>query len=162
MASEFYHQQASHFRGGKTNRGLSGQQYYPNRYAFFSFLALLPKLNALTAAKDVYRQTGISSGFGLYQGDKIDSGITVAYERLLRENFMTLVTLRLKERMQGDEGKNLDILYQLLSVYLMFNEPARMDAKVAQPWIKLDWERLYATDPEAQAKLQIIWIICWP
>lgn len=118
------------------------------------FLALLPKLNALAAAKDVYEQTGWSSGFGLYQGDKIDSGVDIAYERLLRENFLALITQRLKERMQSDEGKNLDVLYQLLRVYLMFGEPQRMDAKVAQPWIKLDWEQMFATDPETQAKLQ--------
>lgn len=118
------------------------------------FLALLPKLNALAAARDVYKQTGWTSGFGLYQGDKIESGANVAYERLLRENFSSLVTRRLKERMQSDEGNNLDILYQLLRVYLMFGAPKQMDAKVAQPWVKLDWERLFATDPEIQAQLQ--------
>lgn len=119
-----------------------------------SFVALLPKLNALLAAKDVYQQAGWTAGFGLYQGDKIGSGVDVAYQRLLRESFLTLITQRLKERMQGDEGNNLDVLYQLLRVYLMFGEPQRMDAKVAQPWIKLDWEQLFATDPETQAKLQ--------
>jgi len=119
------------------------------------FLVLLPKLNALQAAKDVYAQTGWSSGFGLYQGDKLDSAIDIAYQRLLRENFQALITLRLKERMQSDEGKNLDVLYQLLRVYLMFGEPQRMDAKVAQPWVKLDWEQMFATDPETQAKLQL-------
>ncbi len=118
------------------------------------FVALLPKLNALVAAKDVYQQTGWSSGFGLYQGDKIDSGINIAYERLLRENFLGLITQRLKERMQGEEGRNLDVLYQLLRVYLMFGEPQRMDSKIAQPWIKLDWEQTFATDPDTQAKLQ--------
>lgn len=119
------------------------------------FAVMLPKLNALLAAKQVYEQTGWTSGFGLYQGDKIESGANMAYEKLLRESFASLLTLRLKERMQGDEGNNLDVLYQLLRVYLMFGEPNRMDAKVAQPWLKLDWERMFATDPEAQAKLQI-------
>ncbi len=117
------------------------------------FLALLPKLNAMLSAKDVYRQTGWTSGFGLDQGDKIDSGIDLVYERLLRENFSMLITQRLKERMQSEEGNNLDILYQLLRVYLMFAEPARMDGKIAQLWIKTDWQNLYATDPEVQAKL---------
>lgn len=117
------------------------------------FVALLPKLNALTDAREVYRQVGWSGGFGLYQGDKIEAGVNVAYEKLLRDNFLPLVVVRLKERMQGDEGANLDVLYQLLRVYLMFGDPKRMDIKVAQPWVKLDWEHQFSTDPETQAQL---------
>jgi type VI secretion system protein ImpL len=119
-----------------------------------NFVMLLPKLNALLEIKNIYQQTGLMSTFGLYQGDKIEGGAEVSYERLLREGYAIAITQRLKERMQGEEGRNLDVLYQLLRVYLMFAEPQRMDAKVAQPWIKLDWERQFATDPESQAKLQ--------
>ena len=119
-----------------------------------NFVTLLPKLNALLEIKDIYRQTGWMGTFGLYQGDKIEGGANVSYERLLREGFLTAITQRLKERMQGEEGQNLDVLYQLLRVYLMFGEPQRMDAKVALPWIRLDWERQFATDPESLAKLQ--------
>ena len=119
-----------------------------------SLQALLPKLNALSSIKDIYQQTSWASGFGLYQGDKIEAGANVSYERLLREGLANVIAVRLKERMQTEEGNNLDVLYQLLRVYLMFAEPARMDAKIAQPWIKLDWERQLATDPESLAKLQ--------
>ncbi|MCQ8182568.1 type VI secretion system membrane subunit TssM [Methylomonas sp. SURF-1] len=124
------------------------------RDARTGFLALLPKLDALQAAADVYRQAGWSTGFGLDQGDKIGSGVDMAYQRLLREGFAVQIVQRLQQRMQGDEGANLDVLYQLLRVYLMFGEPQRLDSKVAQPWIKLDWEQMFATDPETQAKLQ--------
>lgn len=119
-----------------------------------NFAMLLPKLNALLEIKQIYQQMGWLSTFGLYQGDKIEGGANVAYERLLREGFAIAVTQRLKERMQGEEGRNLDVLYQLLRVYLMFGEPQRMDAKVALPWIRLDWERQFATDPESLARLQ--------
>lgn len=119
-----------------------------------NFVMLLPKLNALLEVKNIYQKTGWSSTFGLYQGDKVEGGMSVSYERMLREGYAIAITQRLKERMQGEEGRNLDVLYQLLRVYLMFAEPQRMDAKVAQPWIKLDWERQFATDPESQAKLQ--------
>ena len=117
------------------------------------FVALLPKMNALVDAKAVFEQAGWRTGFGLDQGDKIEAGTDIAYQRLLRENFLALVMRRLKERMQSEEGNNLDVLYQLLRVYLMFGDPQRMDVKVALPWIKLDWERMFATDPETQAKL---------
>lgn len=119
-----------------------------------NFVSLLPKMNALQAIDDLYQQSGWSSGFGLFQGDKIQGGSSVAYQRLLREGLAPAIVQRLKERMQGDEGKNLDVLYQLLRVYLMFGEPQRMDAKVAAPWIRADWERQFATDPESLAKLQ--------
>lgn len=120
-----------------------------------SLLALLPKLNSLSAVKAVYQNSGWASGFGLYQGEKIEAGADIAYERLLREGLLNIITSRLKERMQAEEGKNLDVLYQLLRVYLMFADSERMDAKVALPWIRLDWERQFATNPEALANLQI-------
>lgn len=120
-----------------------------------NFVMLLPKLNALSEIKNIYQQTGWTATFGLYQGDKIEGGADVSYERLLRESFSTAIIQRLKERMQGEEGQNLDVLYQLLRVYLMFGDPKRMDTKVAQPWIRQDWERQFATDPESLAKLQL-------
>jgi type VI secretion system protein ImpL len=118
-----------------------------------NLLALLPKLNALVAVHDIYQQTGWRSGFGLYQGDKVEAGANVAYERLLRERLLAAITQRLKERMQQEEGSNPEVLLQLLRVYLMLGDPTHMDAKVAQPWIKLDWERQFATDPETLAQL---------
>ncbi|MGR8931746.1 MAG: type VI secretion system membrane subunit TssM [Gammaproteobacteria bacterium] len=120
-----------------------------------NFVMLLPKLNALLEIENIYQSTGWPATFGLYQGDKVEGGANISYERILRESFVPAVTQRLKERMQGEEGQNLDVLYQLLRVYLMFAEPKRMDAKVAQPWIRQDWERQFATDPETQAKLQL-------
>lgn len=119
-----------------------------------NFVMLLPKLNALLEIKQIYQRMGWLSTFGLYQGDKIEGGANVAYEQLLREGFAVAISQRLKERMQGEEGRNLDVLYQLLRVYLMFAEPQRMDGKVALPWIRADWERQFATDPESLAKLQ--------
>lgn len=118
-----------------------------------NFQALLPRLNALLAARDVYKDTGWLMGFGLYQGDKLQSAANFAYERLLKEYFLPALGNRLKERMQADEGANPDILYQLLRVYLMLGQPDRLDASIAEPWIKLDWEKSFATEPEALAQL---------
>lgn len=119
-----------------------------------NFSMLLPKLNALSEINHIYQRTGWMTTFGLYQGDKIEGGANISYEKLLRESFSPAITQRLKERMQGEEGQNLDVLYQLLRVYLMFGNPQKMDAKVAMPWIRADWERQFATDPESLAGLQ--------
>jgi type VI secretion system protein ImpL len=118
-----------------------------------NFKALLPRLNALQAAHDVYGDGRWSLGFGLYQGDKLQAGIAQAYENLLRQSFAPVIVQRLKERMQGQEGQSLDVLYQLLRVYLSFNDPGRMDAKVVAPWIKLDWEQSFDSEPETLASL---------
>lgn len=127
----------------------------PNLDSRSAFLTLLPRMNALQTAQQVYKQAPWYAGFGLYQGDQIDAGITLAYQQLLRESFVNLLTQRLKERMQSAEATNLDVLYQLLRVYLMFDYPEHMDSKIAQAWIKLDWQQMFATDPQTQSQLQL-------
>lgn len=118
-----------------------------------NFLNLLPKLNSLASVNDIYEQSSWRSGLGLYQGDKITAGANIAYERLLREGLLTAVVYRLKERMQHEEGNNTDVLLQLFRVYLMLGEPSRIDSKVIQSWVRLDWERMFATEPETLAQL---------
>ncbi len=117
-------------------------------------LTLSAKMDALLAARNVYRESPMFTGLGLSQQDKLENGARIAYERVLRESFAPLLSWRLKERMQGAEGQQLDNLYQLLTVYLMLSEPARMDKKVAAPWIGADWQSLFLTDPAVQASLQ--------
>jgi len=120
-----------------------------------SFLALLPRLNALQAADDVFGDGRWNLGFGLYQGEKLQAGIHQTYEKLLRESFAPLIVQRLKERMQGQEGSSLEVLYQLLRVYLSFGDPVRMDAKVVAPWIRQDWDQSFSGDPATVAALSI-------
>ena len=120
-----------------------------------NFKALLPRLNTLQAADDVYRDAGFLSGLGLSQADKIQAAAQYSYEHLLRNYFLPAIQQRLKERMQGQEGDKLDVLYQLLKVYLMFNQPERMEPPTAMAWIRADWDRQFATDPESAAQLVV-------
>ncbi|NJD06842.1 MAG: type VI secretion system membrane subunit TssM [Methylococcaceae bacterium] len=120
-----------------------------------NFKALLPRLDALQQAHDIVANEGWTQGFGLSQGDKLQAGINQAYENLLRQSFAPVIVQRLKERMQGQEGQSLDVLYQLLRVYLGFNDPSHMDPKVAVPWIKLDWEQAFSSEPETLAALNV-------
>ncbi len=118
-----------------------------------NFNALLPRLNALSAVEAVYQDSGLLSGLGLSQADKITAAAQHSYQQLLRDYFLPALQMRLKERMQGQEGNNQDVLYQLLKVYLMFNQPDRMEPATVIAWIRLDWDRQYATDPETVAQL---------
>jgi type VI secretion system protein ImpL len=124
---------------------------YPPQQAV---LAVLPRLNALLAARTVFPETEWASGFGLYQGDKIDAGVNVAYRQLLSNAFAPLLVQRLQQRIQGAEGNNLEVLYQLFRVYLMLVEPEHRDANTVKAWLKLDWQQSFATDPATQAQLQ--------
>lgn len=118
-----------------------------------NFNALLPRLNILLTIQDDYKHSGIMSGFGLSQADKIQAAAQHSYEQLLRNYFLPAIQVRLKERMQGQEANNLDVLYQLLKVYLMFNQIDKLDPATAMAWIRADWDRQYATDPESLGQL---------
>ncbi|WAR45710.1 type VI secretion system membrane subunit TssM [Methylomonas rapida] len=118
-----------------------------------NFNALLPRLNSLLAIRDIYQDSGFLSGWGLSQGDKIQAAANHSYEQLLRDYFLPAVLTRLKERMQGQEGNKQEVLYQLLKVYLMFNQTDKMDRSMAVAWIRADWDRQYATDPQALGQL---------
>ncbi|EIC30762.1 MULTISPECIES: type VI secretion system membrane subunit TssM [Methylomicrobium] len=118
-----------------------------------NFRVLLPRLNILQTARNVYKEAGLWTGYGLSQGDKIEAAAGHAYEAMLREYFLPSIMLRLKERMQGAEGNKLDVLYELLKVYLMFNQTDRLVPETAMAWVRADWDLQYAGDPEAVAQL---------
>ena len=118
-----------------------------------NFDVLLPKLNQLLAIDGVYQDSGLLSSFGLSQADKIQAASQHGYQVLLRDYFLPAIQTRLKERMQGQEGSNQDVLYQLLKVYLMFNQTDKLEPATVIAWIRADWDRQYATDPETAAQL---------
>ena len=118
-----------------------------------NFDVLLPKLNQLLAIDGVYQDSGLLSSFGLSQADKIQAASQHGYQVLLRDYFLPAIQTRLKERMQGQEGNNQDVLYQLLKVYLMFNQTDKLEPATVIAWIRADWDRQYATDPETAAQL---------
>lgn len=118
-----------------------------------NFRALLPRLNALRAAANIYPDSELMTGLGLSQDDKVQAAATYSYEQLLRNYFLPSIQMRLKERMQGQEGDKLDVLYQLLKVYLMFNQLDRMEPATVMAWVRADWDRQFATEPEALGQL---------
>ncbi|MDD5036735.1 MAG: type VI secretion system membrane subunit TssM, partial [Methylococcaceae bacterium] len=116
-----------------------------------NFKMLGPKLDALLAITDLWRDSGWLTHFGLYQGDKFQAGADEAYQQLLREYFLPSLVARLQERMQGAEAAS--VLYQLLRVTLMFGQPEKLEPKIAAAVIRVDWEQTFATEPETLARL---------
>ncbi|CAI8798043.1 type VI secretion system membrane subunit TssM [Methylocaldum szegediense] len=120
-----------------------------------SLRTFVPKVDPLLAINDIYENSGALSHFGLYQGEKIQLAANHAYEHWLREYFLPVNLQRLAQRMSGPEASNPDVLYELLRVYLMLGQPDRMDAKIAGPWIRSDWESRFNTEPDLLARLNL-------
>jgi len=118
---------------------------------------LLARLNVLQSAHDVYTGHPWSMGFGLYQGDKLRSGINYAYEASLKNSYLPLIKARLEQHMveslQGRAALDLEILYELLKVYLMLGLPEKMDIGLAEAWMRNIWEQDFPREPKIQAQL---------
>ena len=121
--------------------------------------SLLGRLNVMQEAKKVYEDHSWWMGFGFYQGDKLQDGISRVYEQLLKKNLLPIVKARLEQRIHARKyaGKGGDsaVLYELLKVYLMLGEPERMDFRLAGPWINSDWKQSFAREPQVQDELRM-------
>ncbi|MFO1294435.1 MAG: type VI secretion system membrane subunit TssM [Rubrivivax sp.] len=94
------------------------------------------------------------NGLGLYQGDKLDAGARIAYQRVLRKTLMPRVASRLEERLRAASKDNLENAYEALKAYVMLYDPAHFDAEALRAWIGADWDANYARlAPEQRAAL---------
>lgn len=83
-------------------------------------------------------------GLGLYQGDKLDAGARIAYERLLDKTLVPRVARRLEEQLRAANKDNLENAYEALKAYVMLYEPEHFDAAALKGWIGADWDTNYA------------------
>ena len=94
------------------------------------------------------------NSLGLYQGDKLDAGAQIAYQRLLQKSLMPRVARRLEERLRAANKDNLENAYEALKSYLMLHQPERFDADALKAWIGVDWDANYGRmAPEQRAQL---------
>ena len=114
-------------------------------------LAVQPLLNAIRNVSG--DAPGWAEGFGLYQGDMLDSEASSVYRKLLIAVMAPRVLARLEEQLRA--GGNSDFLYEGLKAYLMLGEAERYDADFIKAWIALDWDRSLPRDllPEQREAL---------
>ncbi|MCX7099550.1 MAG: type VI secretion system membrane subunit TssM [Methylococcales bacterium] len=118
------------------------------------FSALLKRLDAVQGMTEIYGDdVPVLMTFGLYQGDKLQPVINESYQTLLQKGLLPLIKTRLEQRIRAKIGNPDDMLYSLLEVYLMLGDNKRFKAESVSPWVKVDWETIYPTDTETQAKL---------
>ncbi len=120
--------------------------------ASMDFPELLKKMNALHDVVDVYPEKNVAwtVGFGLYQGDKLRELAESNYHKQLKNHFLPMIQARLEQRMLGEESNNVEVLYQLLRVYLMFADKEKANVKIMRPWISVDWENRYPASSQQQ------------
>lgn len=86
-----------------------------------------------------------SLGFGLYQGDKLDSAARRAYERMLVDAVQPRLALRVEEQLRAG-GSATETLYEALRAYLMLNQPERFDAAALKRYFEADWDARLARE----------------
>jgi type VI secretion system protein ImpL len=89
-------------------------------------------------------QPPLLHGLGLYQGDKLDAGAKIAYERLLDKTLVPRVARRLEEQLRAANKDNLENAYEALKAYVMLYQPEHFDAAALKTWISADWNVNYA------------------
>lgn len=91
---------------------------------------------------------------GLYQGDKLDAGAQLAYQRLIERAFAPRIVTRLEERLRAANNANLENAYEALKSYLMLYTPDKFEPETLRAWIGTDWDTQYARiEPEARAEM---------
>ena len=115
----------------------------------------------LAAPLQAVRQAAMPNGFevddppllnslGLYQGDKLDAGSQMGYQRLLTNALLPRVTKRLEERLRAANKDNLEQAYEALKAYRMLYTPAQFDPAALKAWIGVDWDSQLANLPADQ------------
>jgi type VI secretion system protein ImpL len=111
--------------------------------------AILPALQTLRSARGGYADrtaaTPVALTFGLYQGEKLGSAATDAYDRALNGLLLPRLLVRLEGQMQA-HLQQPDFLYETLKVYLMLGRQGPLDAALVQQWFDADFAASFPGD----------------
>jgi len=117
---------------------------------------IVPGLDALRSVVDSanrYRGRWVwTMRWGLFQGSSVGEGAHDAYERELNANLLPRIGSEFETRLRSAAAQP-DVLYQYLKAYLMLAEPEHLDKQQLSFLIGLDWQDLFATQPDIQQSL---------
>ncbi|MBK8335687.1 MAG: type VI secretion system membrane subunit TssM [Sterolibacteriaceae bacterium] len=121
-----------------------------------TFDELLPRLDALRAITDVYRDDAAARRafweFGIYQGDRLGMAAGQAYLRELNRVFAPRVATRIAEHLRL-AGRDTDRQYAALKAYVMLAQPQHLEPAFLEAWMQIDWDRDFAREPEKAKRL---------
>ncbi|HEY0747834.1 MAG TPA: type VI secretion system membrane subunit TssM [Steroidobacteraceae bacterium] len=125
-----------------------------------SLADIVPGLDALrSVAETANRYRGHlawSLRFGLFQGSAVGEAAHDAYERELDASLLPRVGGEFKQHLQSAAAQP-DILYQYLKAYLMLGQPEHLDKQQLSFLTNLDWQEMFAAQPEIVQALTVHW-----
>jgi type VI secretion system protein ImpL len=117
------------------------------------FAAILPELEQMKAAAEVYVGATWALKLGLYQGDKLEPRATQAYHQVLQRRLLPVLVARIEELILANDPKDTDTLYALLKVYLMYGGVKPYETELLSGWAEADWRQTFALDSGASESL---------
>lgn len=119
---------------------------------------IVPGLDALRSVVDSanrYRGHWVwTMRWGLFQGSSVGGEARAAYQRELNANLLPRIGSELQLRLQSAAAQP-DVLYQYLKAYLMLGEPEHLDKQQLSYLINLDWQDLFAAQPQILQSLML-------
>jgi type VI secretion system protein ImpL len=114
-----------------------------------------PLLPRLQAAQTLPRATPDGSvpwslGFGLYQGDKLESAADRAYQRLLVDGLLPSIALRVEQQLRG--GGSPELHYEALKTYVMLHDPEHFNAQALKLYVAADWDATLPKDTTTEQR----------
>ncbi len=121
-------------------------------YSSADFSSLLPRLDELRKAADIYREDApLSMGLGLYQGNKLGPAANAAYQRVLQGPFLHGLALRLEEHLQNTSQK--EFLREALKAYLMLGKTEYLQPETLKVFMSVDWANTLPGESDKQNRL---------
>ena len=116
---------------------------------------IVPALDATKALADPDAHGAVPRvrSFGLDQRGKLESAARASYDQMLVDAVLPRLALRVEDQLRLS-GHAAETQYEALKTYLMFHDPARLDAKALRQHIERDWDaqlgRELTTEQRAQ------------
>lgn len=109
--------------------------------------AILPAINELDKARNVYADSGLSwlSSLGLSKRGTMEPAADKAYHRALVADFLPRIGVRLEHQLKMG-AKDTEFLHSALKAYLMLYDIKHLDPAYLKLWMELDWQNNYAGD----------------
>ncbi|WP_455209687.1 type VI secretion system membrane subunit TssM [Kaarinaea lacus] len=110
-------------------------------------VAVLPAINELNQARNVYADSGLSwlSGLGLSKRGSMEPAADEAYRRALVAEFLPRIGSRLEYQLKTG-AKDTEFLHSALKAYLMLYDLKHLDPEYIKLWMELDWQNNFAGD----------------
>ena len=117
-------------------------------------VTILPAINELNLARNVYQDSGLSwlSGLGLSKRGAMEPAADEAYRRALVAEFLPRIGLRLEHQLKTG-ANDTEFLHSALKAYLMLYDLKHLDPDYIKLWMELDWQNSFAGDNARIAQL---------